>query len=145
MTKTGYQHAVNRGRTRSTLYLLLFALLLRGLIPIGYMPAPNALLDQHLFITFCLAPGSSSAANFSALSSWLDGDGDSQSNTTTTGSDCLFSLVSHQPLGAPVLPGLRVLLLAIFSRPAPVFENTALPVFSARGPPLGSRAPPFLF
>lgn len=140
MITTGYYRYANSWRIRGVICFLFLALLVRGLIPIGYMPDANALRDGRFAITFCISPG----AVTPSLNTLLD-DANPYPNDVLTANDCPFSLVSHQALALPPLLAIRVLQVAIFSAPMLSFNNIALPVSGARGPPLGQRAPPFLF
>lgn len=144
MIKTGYHHYANSWRARGVFCLLLLALVVRGLIPVGYMPDTGALRDGRIVITFCITPGNGASTMPAMLAGLLDDD-NSHSEDVLAGNDCPFSLLSHQALDLPVLPGLRALLVAGFSAPTRTFDNAVLPVLGARGPPLGPRAPPFIF
>lgn len=144
MIKAGYHHYANSWRAHSVLGLLLLALVVRGLIPIGYMPDTNALRNGRVVISFCIAPGSGISTLPMMLADLLVNDS-SHPEDVLAGSGCPFSLLSHQALDVPVLPALRVLLVAGFSALTRTFDNTVLPVLDARGPPLGPRAPPFFF
>ncbi|NYT61032.1 DUF2946 domain-containing protein [Alcaligenaceae bacterium] len=140
---TEYHHYVNTWRAYGVSCLILLALMIRSIIPVGYMPDTTALRDGRIIITFCITPGNALAVP--AVLAGLFATDDQQPETVLAGNECPFSLISHQALGVPVLPAVRVLPVGIFSRPLPAFDNTALPTGEARGPPLGSRAPPFFF
>lgn len=140
MLTTGYHQYTNNWRARGVLCLLWLALVVRSVIPIGYMPDTSALRDGRIVITFCTAQGTVPATFAS-----LFGDNNPHPTDILSGNDCPFCSLSHEALNLPVLSALRALPVAIFSVRAFTFNNTALPVLGARGPPLGSRAPPFFF
>jgi len=144
MIKTGYHHYANSWRAHGVLCLLLLALVVRGLIPIGYMPDTSALRDGRIVITFCVTRGNGAPTAPATLAGML-ADENSHPKGVLAGNDCPFSLLSQQALDVPVLPGLRVLPVAGFSALVHTFDNTVLPVLGLRGPPLGPRAPPFFF
>lgn len=144
MTKTGHHHYANSWRAYGALYLLLLALVVRGLIPVGYMPDTGALRDGRILITLCITSGNGTSTIPEMLADLL-ADGTSHPEDVLAGNDCPFSLLSHQALDVLVLPRLQALLVASFSALTRTFDNTVLPVLGARGPPLGSRAPPFFF
>ncbi len=136
---TRLQHLGSAARVRAVLWLALVALALRALVPAGYMPDARALHDGRLEVTFCSASGDLSALTL-ALSS---GDqGKSGHDTADSGALCPFGLLAH--LAPAPAPAITPLLLAAgrHALPAPLRET--LPAQTAAGPPLGSRAPPFL-
>lgn len=139
MITTGYHHYANSWRIRSALCLLFLALLVRGLIPVGYMPDANALKDGRFAITFCITPGTTAPVLASLL-----GDENPYSDNVKTANDCPFGLLSNQVLALPLFSAIQALPVVFISVQAFSFNNTALPVLGARGPPLGSRAPPAL-
>ncbi len=126
-------------RLRVVLWLALLALTLRALVPAGYMPDARALHDGRLEVTFCSAAGDLPALTL-ALSS---GDqGKAGHDAADAGALCPFGLLAH--LAPAPAPAISPLLLAA-SRPAlPAPARETLPAQAAAGPPLGSRAPPFL-
>ncbi|HTN65003.1 MAG TPA: DUF2946 family protein [Burkholderiaceae bacterium] len=120
------------------LYLLLFALALRALIPLGYMPDAGALRDGRIQIVLCTAAG------VSTMPAAMDPLAQDQPATdkATSGTDCAFSLLSQQAQALPASATAPALWVVLFSSPAPVADNTTLPAAGTQGPPLGSRAPP---
>ncbi|MEB6660308.1 DUF2946 family protein [Achromobacter ruhlandii] len=136
-------------RVRGVLWLAFLALLLRAVVPAGYMPDTRALHDGRIEVTFCSAAGDLSTLRL-ALAPAGKGDagagkgdaGAGAHSNADTGAQCPFGLLAHvTPASAsPTTP------LALASgRPAPAASAPlALPVQPAQGPPLGSRAPPRL-
>lgn len=129
-------------RVRGVLWLAFLALLLRALVPAGYMPDTRALHDGRIEVTFCSAAGDLSTLRL-ALSP--DGKGNAGAGTHSnadTGAQCPFGLLAH----VTPAPASHTTPLALASgRPAPAAPTPlALPVQPAQGPPLGSRAPPRL-
>lgn len=140
MITTGYHHYANNWRVRIALCLLFMALVVRGLIPVGYMPDARALSDGRFAITFCVTPGTPAPVLASLL-----GNENPYSNDIQTANDCPFGLLSYQALASPLGSAINVLPVVFSAVQAFSFNNTALPVVGARGPPLGSRAPPAFF
>lgn len=130
-------------RVRGVLWLAFLALLLRALVPAGYMPDARALHDGRIEVTFCSAAGDLSTFKI-ALSP--DGNADAgtgEHRSADTGAQCPFGLLAHVT-PAPT-PYLAPLALAVSRRlPPPAPAHQALPAQPAQGPPLGSRAPPDL-
>lgn len=139
MITIGYHHYANNWRVRIALGLLFLALVIRGSIPAGYMPDVSALNDGRFAITFCITPGTAPQSLAS-----LFGDENSYSDDALTANDCPFGLLSYQALALPLSSAINALPVVFLALQAFSFNNTALPVLGARGPPLGSRAPPFL-
>ncbi|WP_336234923.1 DUF2946 family protein [Achromobacter dolens] len=125
-------------RVRGVLWLAFLALLLRALVPTGYMPDARALHDGRLEVTFCSAAGDLSTLKI-ALSP--DGKhGGAGNSGADTGAQCPFGLLAH----VTPAPAAQTTPLALaISRAAPFPPaSVATPVQPAQGPPLGSRAPP---
>ena len=125
-------------RVRGVLWLALLAILLRALVPTGYMPDARALHDGRLEVTFCSAAGDLSTLKI-ALSP--DGKrGGAGHSSADTGAQCPFGLLAH----VTPAPAAQTAPLALaVSRAAPFTPaRVAVPVQPAQGPPLGSRAPP---
>ncbi|MCZ8409810.1 DUF2946 family protein [Achromobacter dolens] len=120
-------------RVRGVLWLAFLALLLRALVPTGYMPDARALHDGRLEVTFCSAAG-----DLSTLKIALSPDG--KHGGADTGAQCPFGLLAH----VTPAPAAQTAPLALaISRAAPFPPaSVATPVQPAQGPPLGSRAPP---
>lgn len=126
-------------RVRGVLWLAFLAILLRALVPTGYMPDARALHDGRLEVTFCSAAGDLSTLKI-ALSP--DGKrGGAGHSSADTGAQCPFGLLAH----VTPAPAAQTAPLALaVSRAAPFPPaRVAVPVQPAQGPPLGSRAPPF--
>ncbi|MGE8658085.1 MAG: DUF2946 family protein [Achromobacter sp.] len=127
-------------RARGVLWLAFLALLLRAVVPSGYMPDARALHDGRVEVTFCSAAGDLSTLRL-ALSPGGKGDAGSGAHTNAdTGAQCPFGLLAH----VTPAPASHATPLALTGdRPAPTAPAPqALPVQPAQGPPLGSRAPP---
>jgi len=126
-------------RVRGVLWLAFLAILLRALVPTGYMPDARALHDGRLEVTFCSAAGDLSTLKI-ALSP--DGKrGGAGHSSADTGAQCPFGLLAH----VTPAPAAQTAPLALaVSRAAPFPPaRVAVPAQPAQGPPLGSRAPPF--
>ena len=138
MYSPGYHRPAAKRRTSGVLYLLLFTLALRALIPLGYMPDAGALRDGRIQIALCTAAGVSTmpAAMVPPVPDAPASD------KATTGTDCAFSLLSQQAQAVPASTAAPALWVVLFSSSAPVADNTTLPAAGTHGPPLGSRAPP---
>lgn len=136
---TRLQQLGSAARARGVLWLALLALTLRALVPAGYMPDTQALHDGRLEVTFCSAAGDLSALTL-ALS---PGDKERAGHDAAeSGPLCPFGLLAH--LAPAPAPALSPLLLAIGRHALPAPARDTLPAQTAAGPPLGSRAPPFL-
>ncbi|MDH0736434.1 DUF2946 family protein [Achromobacter spanius] len=127
-------------RARGVLWLALLALTLRALVPTGYMPDAAALHEGRLEVTFCSAAGELSTLDL-VLDKRAPG-GPTPHDAAETGAQCPFGLLAH--VAPAPTPTVTPILLPI-GRPAPPAATyRALPPLAAHGPPLGSRAPPFL-
>ncbi|MGY6272555.1 DUF2946 family protein [Achromobacter denitrificans] len=138
-SQTRLPHPGSAARLQAVLWLALLALALRALIPAGYMPDSRALHDGRLEVTFCSAAGGPPSL---ALALSADGKDKAAHDAAGSGAQCPFGLLAHltpAPAAAPAAlvpaPGRHVPF-----KPA----QGALPSQGAHGPPLGSRAPPFL-
>lgn len=114
---------------------LLFALVLRSLIPIGYMPASNAAASGFMTLTIC-----NPEHGFYTIQVPI-GDTATPDSETTIANECPYGILAQQFfIDPPPLPD------PLIARPAMVrlfaFNNTHYPVFNIRGSPLGPRAPP---
>ena len=78
-------------RGRLVLWLALMALLLRALVPAGYMPDTRALDAGRFEVTFCTAAGAPAALS-AALSTLKDGK---PAHDAQTGAQCPFGLLAH--------------------------------------------------
>lgn len=136
-------HPLGRAaRARGVLWLALLALVLRALVPTGYMPDARALHDGRLEVTFCSAAGDLSTFSLALASPQAGGDAPAGHDGAKTGAQCPFGLLAHV-VPAPT-PALTPILLPAgrYVPPPPAYR--ALPALAAHGPPLGSRAPPSL-
>lgn len=124
-------------RVRGVLWLAFLALLLRAVVPAGYMPDARALHDGRLEVTFCSAAGDLTTVKIALSSDGKSGGGHSSADT---GAQCPFGLLAH----VTPAPAAQTAPLALaVSRAAPFPPaHVAAPVQPAQGPPLGSRAPP---
>jgi hypothetical protein len=113
----------------ATLLALLFAVTLRGLIPVGYMPDAGA-GGLHLEICGPTAPGGT------------DGGADPDEGPAASESACVFAAAAPTtgPAGPPTLPRAPVLPSVEATAPAPRDPPTA---DRSEGPPPPARAPPF--
>ncbi|MGO3133374.1 MAG: DUF2946 family protein [Alcaligenes sp.] len=116
--------------------LALLAYVCRAIIPAGYMPTHSA-QDNGFAITLCSTGNPANTLWIDLLGQDTQQDSDHHQNPQ----DCPFGMAASpallSTLDAPVLIGLiayRPILLADIQQ-----TRSALP---ARGPPLGSRAPP---
>ena len=116
--------------------LALLAYVCRAIIPAGYMPTRSA-QDNGFAITFCTTGNPTSTLWIDLLGQDTQQDSDHHQNPQ----DCPFGIAASSAL----LPTLDVpaLISLIAYRPVLLAEiqqtRSTLP---ARGPPLGSRAPP---
>lgn len=125
---------------RLGLCLLLLAVVLRGMVPAGYMPKQT---DQGYALAFCLPSGQSlppeMVQHWAAL---LGEDTTSHSDEATTSATCPFCVMLQAALTPAPLAVVTPLSLG-HSRPfllPPL--NPALAQAFIRGPPVGPRAPP---
>lgn len=120
-------------RWRAFSGVLLLVFLLRAVIPSGFMPAQANGQAGILGMTFCIA---GLPASVNAISR----NPDTPSGTPMP--TCVFSATASQavlPHAPPALtPAVFYLVHAIFIMPAAL-----VPAHVVRGPPLGSRAPPY--
>ncbi len=123
-------------RGRLMLWLALMALLLRALVPAGYMPDARALGAGRFEVTFCTAAGAPAALS-AALIALKD---DKPAHGAQTGAQCPFGLLAHLT-PAPAF-SLTPLPLQADTTPTAQPAQPPLPATVAHGPPLGSRAPP---
>ncbi len=129
-------------RVRGVLWLAFLALLLRAVVPTGYMPDARALHDGRLEVTFCSAAGDLSTFKIALSPNGKSDDGAGEHRSAETGAQCPFGLLAHVT-PAPT-PYVAPLALAVSRLAPPAPARPTLPVQPAQGPPLGSRAPPFV-
>ncbi|MFW7341529.1 hypothetical protein V0R37_08275 [Pollutimonas sp. H1-120] len=122
-------------RWRAFSGVLLLVFLLRAVIPSGFMPAQANGQAGIPGMTFCIAGLPAGVAQNAVPR---------KSNAPTEAPilHCVFSAAASQavlPLAAPALtPAVFYLAYAIFIMPAAMVQAHIV-----RGPPLGSRAPPY--
>lgn len=128
--RAAWRHAITRAA------LLLFAL--RAFIPVGFMPDPAALQAGRLEIVICTPSGLQTVAVDAAAKPVDPEGGGTQDKSAAT--ECPFqapmakAVVVPEPMLVPMpRPQAPEALLA---------ASDQLPAPPARGPPLGSRAPP---
>lgn len=126
--------------SRLGLCLLLLAVMLRGIVPAGYMPKQT---EQGYALTFCLPAGQAlspdAARQWAAL---MGEDPAAHHDKATTSATCPFATLLQAALTpAPVAP-----LSPLHSgRFRPLLLPTLNPILVQafiRGPPVGQRAPP---
>lgn len=130
-----------KGRTLGVLLVLVFAMVLRGIVPAGYMPDPDAGRHGNPLLAFC-APDSGNSIPQALAALWADVDTDKEAPSAMAAS-CAFCILGQLAMDLPETGRLAVASVFFFSRPVVTARNPALPVQGSRGPPLGSRAPPF--
>lgn len=139
---TPRQHKAINWHALGVLVTLMLALVLRAVIPIGYMPHTGALRDGRIQITFCTTAGNGAAVPMTLAG--LFAEDDEHSENALSGTDCPYGVLSVLAVDLP-FAALALPHHAGASTPAAhAFDNAALPPSPARGPPLGSRAPPKL-
>lgn len=120
---------------RLLLWLLLLAIVARGLVPAGYMPDAAAAQNGQLALTFCTADGVVSTLRFAP-------DSTHHESSANGHMECAFGVLSLQatmtpPEGIPQLQHV-VLPSLLLVRATPLQVLLSL----VSGPPLGARAPP---
>ncbi|MEQ4618610.1 MAG: hypothetical protein ABN482_11265 [Corticimicrobacter sp.] len=130
-------HLLSRPLTlRLLLWALVLAVLVRALVPFGYMPDRTARNATWLGLSLCL----SSDRTLAVVQKTWEGEAIQGADGDTV-PDCMFGVMSQ-----PVLDSMRTgdsvgrLLLSWHIVLLPIFQ--AIPVQPAIGPPLGQRAPP---
>ena len=127
---------------RLGLCLLLLAVVLRAIVPAGYMPTQN---DQGYALAFCLPSGQSlppdMVQHWAAL---LGEDTANHSDKATTSATCPFCVMLQAALTPAPVAVATPLSLGHF-RPflLPPLDPALAQAF-IRGPPVGQRAPPLL-
>lgn len=113
---------------RALMRLALVVFVLRALFPVGTMPALAALAETGQIWALC-----GPAGNFVPAS-------DADPAGTVTASDCPYALcLGASPVPPPALAVAPIRQMVVLTGPPLADRPIALP---ARGPPLGSRAPP---
>jgi len=130
-----------RTRTLSVLSVLMLAMVLRGLVPAGYMPDLEAGRQGNPLFAFCSPDSSGIPDALSAL--WSDIDAGTDSDGGAMAGSCAFCVLGKLAMDVPETGALSVVPVSFAARPVTAASNVALPVPAPRGPPLGSRAPPF--
>ncbi|WP_241128842.1 DUF2946 family protein, partial [Achromobacter xylosoxidans] len=118
-------------RVRGVLWLAFLALLLRAVVPAGYMPDARALHDGRLEVTFCSAAGDISTLRLALSPDDKGGAGSGAHSNADTGAQCPFGLLAHV---APA-PASHTSPLALSSGRAapPAPAPLALPAQPAQG------------
>lgn len=130
-------------RVRGALWLALLALLLRAVLPAGYMPDARSLRHGTFEIAFCSVVGGLSTQYIALPPAGKDGGSPDSHPGADSGAQCPFGLLAHVT-PAPV-PSAALLTRSPPRQPASVTQaRFALPLQPAQGPPLGSRAPPLI-
>jgi len=125
-------------RFAARLALLFFVL--RAAIPVGYMPDLGQLKHGEVRIVICTGSGTQ-ALLVDEQGQPVD-DANGKSGPHAAAGDCAFGIATVQALALPDTPA--TIARPIFTVALPVAgEGHALRPL-AQGPPLGSRAPPFL-
>jgi len=117
-------------------HVLLAALLLRALVPHGYMPDLSASADGVIKFVICSAAGAKVVT--------LNPDGTTSEDKGTPGhmgEPCAFAASSHLPL--PEIASVEIAPPEFVALAGPALAHDILPPARA-GPPLGSRGPPLL-
>ncbi|AOB32212.1 hypothetical protein AKI39_18055 [Bordetella sp. H567] len=147
--------------TRTLLCLLLLAVSLRAMIPVGYMPDTAALRQGVMRIGLCTSTGmvtvmqvlpGGAAQDLHTLGpdTHLDRDGavhgidggpDHDGSHHAAGAECPFWAAAHLAVDLPPA-AIMPLLAAVRDLPVRFTAPAALPPLPPAGPPLGSRAPP---
>jgi len=122
------------------LFVLVFAMVLRGVVPAGYMPDPDPGRHGNPLFAFCV-PDNGGGIPDALAAFWADVD--TGTDTSTAMASCAFCVLGQLAMDIPETGDLAVASVFFFSRPVAAARNPALPVHGPRGPPLGSRAPPF--
>ncbi|MDV2116272.1 DUF2946 family protein [Alcaligenes faecalis] len=134
--------AATRWPHRLGLGLLLLAVVLRGIVPAGYMPTQS---DQGYALAFCLPSGQNlppeMVQHWAAL---LGEDTADHSDQATTSATCPFCVMLQAALTPAPVAVITPLSLGHF-RPflLPPLDPALVQAF-IRGPPVGQRAPPSL-
>jgi len=122
---------------RALVCLTLLAFVARAMVPVGFMPDPDALRAGRVQVVLCQADSASAVLVLD-----LGGNGKSRHIHHAAAMACPFGMLAAQALGAP-LTGAGV---AAPSLAAYFAARLAVPPVTLRacvsGPPLGSRAPP---
>ncbi|MER1967599.1 DUF2946 family protein [Castellaniella sp. GW247-6E4] len=112
-------------------WMLCLALMLRALVPEGYMPDPGARAQSMLTLSICTAhdPSGPGSAPIPARG--------------PAGHDCALCLLAHHASGSPLTTFTALGPLAAVAQALPRIAETFIAhVFRERGAPLGPRAPP---
>jgi hypothetical protein len=128
--------------------LLLLAVVLRALIPVGYMPDPAALREGMFRMSLCSAGGAMSGmalpSQHGGMSMAHADDHTapmSHSGDHSAGTECPFWVAAHVALHLPPVM-VEPILAAPRVADVPPEIPASLPPLPAVGPPLGPRAPP---
>jgi len=141
MNRSVSQCLGRKAHALGVLFVLVLAMLLRSLVPAGYMPNPRAAEHGNSLFVFC-SPGGTESIPPRLLELWAD----VAPAPDESGMDdpCPFGVLGQLAIGMPELREVAAMPLIFAVRPSPPINDPALPGQGPRGPPLGSRAPPFL-
>jgi hypothetical protein len=123
--------------------LVLCMLMLRALIPVGFMPRADDLRQGRFVMTICQGAGGMKTivvdADGNPVDAGTSGDHDDPSLHIEL---CAFSVLGSL-IALPFFLTLLVLALLAVARRFELPRSTVLNALPLHGPPLGSRAPPF--
>lgn len=139
MNRSSLQTPGTKIHAFGVLFVLVLAMLLRSLVPAGYMPNPQASEHGNSLFVFC-SPAGAQKVPQGLLALWADV---AQSPDDTAIDDpCPFAVLGQMAMDTPEAGEAPVLSLIHATRVSPAIDDPALPAQGPRGPPLGSRAPP---
>lgn len=118
--------------------LTVFLFALQAALPIGFMPDPEALKSGHYEIVICTGTG---LKTITVDEQGKPVDSDDTDGTHSGAFACPFSKVAAKAAALPPAPVLDRLAAAVI---VPLARDGQAPVQDARGPALGSRAPPVI-
>ncbi|MGE0012535.1 MAG: hypothetical protein AB7S62_09900 [Azoarcus sp.] len=125
----------------SVLCLLLLAMVLRGMVPAGYMPNLGEKQHGDALLTFCSHDPRGGIPD-ALLALWADVDLEPDPGDSDMSHSSAFCVLGQLTMDLPETGSLDA--VAVFFQAQPVLPVTFffLPLQGPRGPPLGSRAPP---
>lgn len=129
--------------TLGVLLVLLVAMVLRGMVPNGYMADFEAGRKGEPLFAFC-SPEAHGDTPGALLALWADVDiaPGSEPDTSTMAASCAFCVPGQLTMGLPETGDLPAIPAFFASHPVIARGSSPLPPAGSRGPPLGSRAPP---
>lgn len=140
MYKAALFRILQRGATEFGVLALLCGLILRSMIPMGYMPDPDAWRQGQITITICTADGTQVSLRLEDLLDIPKHHPDQPGHAT-----CPCCFIHDEALALLSLPVLAP-TAAKWHSYAVLWQanNGLLSAQGVRGPPLGARAPPVL-